>query len=485
MKFNNLLLALFISLMLIFTGCEDRSDLTAPGAPSTGSADFTTMVSLGNSLTAGFMNNALYESGQEYSYGSQIAAQVGISYEQPIISEPGIPGKMEIKEFVITNGNITGVVTTTADGMGSPKNASYSKPYNNLGVPGAIIYDLVDQTDFVTKSAQRNNPYFQAILRDQALGASPLQQALNLNPSLVTLWIGNNDVLGYASSGGTRGTDASGTMPTDKDVFAALIQQISNILSQSGADVVIANIPDINAVPYFTTVGPVMGVNIKPAIDAQQINGLYFQKNGETIGTGLAGYTDLVTGSVKIMLTGSAYASLLGQATDKYYTDNNIEIPAGIDVTKPFGFHPQNPWPNALILDQDETAIVNEYLGSFNATIKEASENFNFALVDINGAFKEIKDAEATGGKSFNGTILTTQYLSGGLFSLDGVHPTVRGQGVIANEFIKSINAKFDASIPMVNISELPGSIALEKASDNSVQYMPYFENTRFSDFIF
>jgi len=65
MKTLNKILASFLLCgVLIFTACEDRSDLTAPGKPNSGSADFTTMVSIGNSLTAAFANNALYESSQ-------------------------------------------------------------------------------------------------------------------------------------------------------------------------------------------------------------------------------------------------------------------------------------------------------------------------------------------------------------------------------------------------------------------------------------
>ena len=45
MKFNKIFV-LFISVLLIaLVGCEDRSDLTAPEAPNTGTADFSSFVS--------------------------------------------------------------------------------------------------------------------------------------------------------------------------------------------------------------------------------------------------------------------------------------------------------------------------------------------------------------------------------------------------------------------------------------------------------
>ena len=62
-----------------------------------------------------------------------------------------------------------------------------------------------------------------------------------------------------------------------------------------------------------------------------------------------------------------------------------------------------------------------------------------------------------------DGIPFTTTFVTGGLFSLDGVHPTSRGYGIVANEFIKVINTKWGTSIPLVNVSQIPGSLILAK----------------------
>jgi hypothetical protein len=49
---------------------------------------------------------------------------------------------------------------------------------------------------------------------------------------------------------------------------------------------------------------------------------------------------------------------------------------------------------------------------------------------------------------------LTNAFL-GGLFSLDGVHPTNTGYAVIANKFITTLNQTRGTSIPLVNINEV------------------------------
>ena len=65
-----------------------------------------------------------------------------------------------------------------------------------------------------------------------------------------------------------------------------------------------------------------------------------------------------------------------------------------------------------------------------------------------------------------DGLKFTTAFLAGNLFSLDGVHPTTQGYGIVANYFIDVINQKYDASIPTINVSTLPGSITL---TDNAM----------------
>jgi hypothetical protein len=53
--------------------------------------------------------------------------------------------------------------------------------------------------------------------------------------------------------------------------------------------------------------------------------------------------------------------------------------------------------------------------------------------------------------------VYTADYISGGLFSLDGVHPSSRGYAIVANQFISILNSKYGTSIPYVSLSTIPG----------------------------
>ena len=77
----------------------------------------------------------------------------------------------------------------------------------------------------------------------------------------------------------------------------------------------------------------------------------------------------------------------------------------------------------------------------------------NITVVDMNAIFANL----INNGYNIPGSSqLTNAYISGGFFSLDGIHPNSKGYGVITNEIIKVINAKFGADIPFVFVQNLP-----------------------------
>lgn len=449
--FNRTIICLTAVSFLFLSGCEDRNDLTAPSNPSTGSVDFTTFVTLGNSITAGYQSGSLYESAQKYSYGKQIANLVGTTYVQQLFSDPGTAGRIELSAFTTS-----GVSLTYNTSSGLPQNTSYTAAFNNLGIPGAILYDIVDETDFATKSTARSNALFSAILRSSSFGASMIKQALGKSPTVITLWIGNNDVLGYASSGGTKGTDAAtGLLPTDVATFTYLYNLVGTQLAASGAKVVVANLPSISAIPYFTTVPAVLTSGTTTIT-------LY--------GTTKSGVRALVYGEDLLLLTAS---SVLLDSSGQ---------PTGV------GLSASNPLPDKYVLDKDEVAIVNAAVTSFNSVISSVATAKGFALADMNALFNEFSVKNSSGsyvGKIVDGITFTPSYVTGNLFSLDGVHPTSRAQAIIANKFIEVINAKWSSSIPYLDVSLVPASLIIAKKAQFSKYGIPIIEKGTFDNVLF
>ncbi len=440
-----MLLILMLGGALSLVSCKkDEGPTKPPETPwSAGSANFTRYVAIGNSLTAGFQSNALSSRDQKYSFPNLLAQAFRTTdFQQPLMKEPGVGNR---KKLVSLTGPV--IIDETGVNPADPAsnlNVALPRPYNNLGIPGAVVFDMIDRpTSFQVKSFQRQNPFFALIQRDTALGRSIVEQAKRLQPTFMTCWIGNNDVLGYATSGGSGA-------PTPAAQFDALYAQTMDSLRAITPNVIVANIPDVTAIPFFTTIGP----SVRAALPA----GIHLRyQRGSNTGPSFDSTRFTEATPPLLLLTGSTYASLLGrgggQGGGKYYRDNNITPPPGIDTTKPFGFHPQNPWPGRLTLDADEQAVAAAAIAAFNNTIRARAEAKGFAVVDINGIFKKIV---AEGLYVPRVGTFSTAFITGGLFSYDGVHPTSRGAAIVANEFIKVVNAKYGATIPPIDILSIP-----------------------------
>jgi hypothetical protein len=115
------------------------------------------------------------------------------------------------------------------------------------------------------------------------------------------------------------------------------------------------------------------------------------------------------------------------------------------------------PLPDEYVLDASEVAVARGAIQKFNLIIDTVVANparaGRVVRVDI---YSKLNDVKAN-GLEIAGFKFTTDYITGGLFSLDGVHPSSRGHGIVANEFIKAINSKFGTNIPYVDVMSLPG----------------------------
>lgn len=440
-KISAILLVLFF-----FVSCEPKID-NPSGTGNLGnlvsSGEKLVYVAIGNSLTAGYKDGALFASGIEMSYPKLLATQLGVEeFVQPQIPETGTGDKMTLGGF-----NQLGRPIIIRKGMAisSPTNANHNKPFHNLGVPGMVAYDLIDETDFTQKSQQRGNPFFASILRSQALGKTILDQAIALQPNFITFWVGNNDVLGYATSGGTVSTTGmpDRPVPTPKEqmqqIYGAAFQKLTTALPK--AKIIVLNIPDVIGTPYFNVI-PWNGLVLTKQEDVDKLNKAYAAL-GFKFQLGANGF----------VATSPSSPGGLKQLTK----DDKITLACPQDSLAA-GWGSLKPIPNQYVLDENEIKIVKQAINDYNSILQSLAGNFagKIYLLDINSIFANL----IANGYSIPGSNkLTNAYISGEFFSLDGIHPTSRGYGVIANEIIKFINQKFNADIPQVFIQNLPANL--------------------------
>jgi hypothetical protein len=241
------LFAASAAIVLIF-GCEPNIDVPAP---SSGGADFSNYIAVGNSLTAGYADGGLYDDAQMQSYPAIIAGQ--INKISPItFTQPDIPGNGSGYIFLSSLAPDLGIALPDGDWLNQLEG-----PFNNLGVPGIRVKDI---SVAGYGSNQNANAYFYRMLGGKDANSTYLSVVAESVPTFFTCWMGNNDVLGYATSGGAfgigglPGTGLNGL--TDKAEFASLYTSLINAFG-SNAKGVVVTIPNVTLAPFFTTV-PVM-----------------------------------------------------------------------------------------------------------------------------------------------------------------------------------------------------------------------------------
>jgi hypothetical protein len=101
-----------------------------------------------------------------------------------------------------------------------------------------------------------------------------------------------------------------------------------------------------------------------------------------------------------------------------------------------------------VILRAGEMLALVQRIGEYNEVIKAVATSVGAKVVDINAVYHDWN----ANGVTIGGVKLTTSFLTGGMFSYDGVHPTALGYALIAREWIKAINANYGATLADIDL---------------------------------
>lgn len=446
MKIPHILLLLALMSLM---ACQPELDKFTT---SSGQADFTTYVAVGNSLTAGYADGDLYRSGQENSYPAILAYQMkaaGCSeFRQPLMYDEYGFGKR-----LLLNASIPGPVPAgVAPDQRNFESVAAAGPFHNMGVPGAKSFHLL-APGYATL-----NPYFGRFATSPS--TTVLTDAAALNPTFFSCWIGNNDVLAYALTG------ASADSITDINTFSFAMNTILQTLTANGAKGVVANIPDITTIPYFTFMNtrlPYYGL-VLDATTAATLNGAYaaFEQYLASLGVTWSYGFNFTEGpnafvvtdetlplpapfNVRQMKAGELF--LLTLPTDSILNHGMGTVNQSGPAPVPYGI------PDKFFLSEGEIGEIIMATQQFNEVIGALANNYGLALVDMNGKLNQV----ASTGITVDGITFTDAFITGNAFSLDGVHLTAQGYALATNFFIEAINTKYSADLKPVSPRLYPG----------------------------
>ena len=457
---------------------EDPADPVLPAATA-GTADFSKFVAVGNSLTSGYQAGALFTEGQNNSLPfimNEKFKDVGAgSFNQPDINS--------VNGFSGTDGTnvfgrllLKGTTPTPQPGDIPTAFTGDKAALNNFGVPGILLGQAL-----IAGTGTPGHPFENGLYTRfaSAPGTSTIiGDAATANGTFFMFYLGNNDVLGYAS----RGADGSIPLTSVSD-FTFQYQAALNVLTTNPTTKgVVVNIGDIASIPFFTLV-PWNAVPLDEAT-ADVLNAGFAGVNGfldTVVGAGLLASADAEArkisyseGANPVLITDESLSSLLpildnflagGLITATQYaglvpfvqarpatSDDLMTLRAaaviGTELAPNVVHGVSYPLADTYTLTAAEVLEITTRITDFNQAIAGAASAIGVgdrvAHADMNAAFKSV----AFGGYQDN-TFFTTNTFAPpfGAFSEDGVHPNSRGYAWAAGQIIEAINAKFGSTI--------------------------------------
>ncbi len=394
-----------IGAFALVAACESKRDVLGPSVPQ-GGALFKSYVAIGNSNTAGFQSDGINDSTQRQSYARLLAKSMGTLYRYPSLNMPGCQPPIANTQ--------TGARVGPAGFCALRASSSVTDALNNVAVPGARVLDPTSATTVAS------NPLTTFILG----GKTQVGRALDAQPTFVSIWIGNNDVLVAGLSGIIVPTPGLG----QGIISSAAVFQTNYdlIISQ-----LLAGAPGLKGV----------------LIGVAQVGNLPLLSSGALIASSTqiqAGISQAAGKPVTVLpnCTGSASLINVPLLIGAMRATGASNHPPVISCDKSAATFPVG---DIYVLDAQEQATLSATISAYNSYIKGKADGLGWAYYDPNVLFA---------AKRANGEIppfpnLASSSLTfGNLISLDGIHPAAAAHVLIANELVGVINAKYGTSLP-------------------------------------
>ncbi len=239
-----------------------------------------------------------------------------------------------------------------------------------------------------------------------------------VNPTFVSVWIGNNDVLSNALSG------LLGAVPPYQTTA-------------------------MTSVPTFTTnyKNDVNNLRSSPSIKGGILFAVLNVTNLPTLFQASLLHTNPVDSATFALASGGPF--VLDPSCYNPVPLINIQMAASIAsgalphvVICKKGVLPA-PVGDLFVLDSAEVPVVLATIAGYNAYIHAKADSIGWAYIDVNPALAALKA---------NGQVPAFPNLSptnpfGAYFSLDGIHPSGLGQQTVADSMVSVVNAFYGTSL--------------------------------------
>ena len=406
-----LVAALAIAGTMVACG-EDDVDVLPPHWMTAVDPSFLRYAAIGNSITAGYQSGGINDSTQRRSYAVLVAQQMRTDFVYPSLAGAGCPPPTKFVGRVPARDS-----TATSCQLRNP--ALVRETLNNVAVPGATS---ADPTAVTSRASNTLTTIFLG-------GKTQVQKVNDLNPTFVSAWIGNNDVLDAAAKGVAIPDTGAATAPirtalntqgiTNFGTFRSNYRNMVNSLrTASGLRGILIGVVNVTNAPLlFPAESLLTNPTLKGQLDAAAGGTI-------TVLANCAGSRALVSFAIVGQMAAGAHPRVVS-------CEKNV---------------PQAPIGDFFILDTLDQAVFNTTVASYNAYIRAKADSVGFAYLNADSVLTVLK---ATPGNIATIPNLQSATPFGTLISFDGVHPSTPGHVHIARAVIARINSKYGTSIPL------------------------------------
>jgi hypothetical protein len=425
---------IFITLMAFaLAACADSPTAPRAAAPSLdkarrdltpdGEGDFHRYVALGTSVSQGWRSDGVNSGSQLTSWPAQLARLANRELSLPLIAAPGCgaPLMAPLGAGRRVGGELA--ATSLLNRICAPNEPGVTLPAGNVAISGARTVHALN----ATPEAPDPN-YAPLYARVLPPGMSQVAAMEAQNPKIVSVELGANEILGVRDGAYVPGqtfVPVSFWAPdytrvldrveaeTRKAVLVGLIDHVSNFPSfRTGAELWAAN---ATFAPFHVTVSE--DCSVAPGKD------------------------NLLFVPVRVLVAAATGAARRNLGLTPYVLScaNAPATDANGNVIRDY------------VLSPAELAAVDAQLAAMNAIIRAEAESRGFAYFALSALYEDVVTKPP-----FNAiTMLTSAQPFGPYISLDGLHPSAEGAGVLASAAAAALNARYDMAIPTSNVAPI------------------------------
>lgn len=403
-----------LGLLLAAAACQN-DEVNRPFANIPVDPLFERYVSMGNSITAGFQSDGILDSTQNQSYAVLLARAMRSPFYAPLLTRPGCRPPFT---NVFTQARLTppGFPPSTSTSCYLRSIPAVPPPFiSNTAVPGAEVIDAYNNLD----TASNANSLTQFFLG----GLTQTQMMMKAQPTFVSVWIGNNDILGAATSGGdsTRIT----LVASFQARYSAMLDSVEAVDPQG---VVLIGVANVTAIPFFSR-GSVFF-----AIKAGLVPGAAFPP-AFTVSANCA-----PPRGDSVLVPFSYAAPLLAAASPPNNQPRNLDCADTVAAVVV---------PSELVKLGAAVTAYNTYISSQAATRGWTYLDPNVKLAALGADTAQVR-AFPYYPQGNAGDTVAVRRPFGRAFSLDGVHPSAATHRIIADTLRRLINATYGTAIPPI-----------------------------------